>query len=721
MGWSLLKPNRWKDPDYRVRLDFAQRSKNQSKLLHLALNDVHEQVRVSAVKNLQSDADLLSVVTHSSCEKSVTIAAGMIQSAEALCQVALIQDLAFDLRMDAIRRVEGNFDEVFLKLASDASEELSLYAISRCGDIRGLEKAYFEEMSDARARSIIEKSNNPEFCRGIFENSTNPGRRICVIMKIADPEYLRDAYLKETESVVRSAIIDRIEDNKILSEFFEDEDDEDARVKIVEKISDTEKLFSVACDDYNIDVRRAAVRAIKDPAKLARIAIENEDAVIQETVFDGDLSDDHLYSIVKEASSHSVRCEAIARVEDVSLLQKLAEESILPDVVWFCSRRLGKLPISTLKQIDSDEILVRAARQETQKIARVAAIRGIKDKFLVNCLKDSGDAELSAVAEALGKEVEGPLGLRFLQVPNRAYQMSVFPVTGEQFAQWKEDSGDRAAAKRYAELRDFPATNVSPDEAQEFCNWLSERDKVRYRIPYFDEWKHAAVCDSPDWFSTGRLRALRDQEEVEMILFGQLHSARPLHEAVPNPWGFLDTIGNILEWTNDKIYSERELRAGIAVDAFAQTPDENRGAVRLGDFAYASGNHWADRRIRPGRWKRLIHRENLDGKASGKIGFRVLRFDLSTGIEPLEYELTLMPEVKHGYSTDQVCRGVSQSILSDFESIKKRFTVAPVRLGVFRDYAAALRLKESWESSGAQVELTSRPIRQVSVSDGEKL
>jgi hypothetical protein len=75
-------------------LAYAQRAGNWKKLLHLALYDVHESVRVAAVKNLPSDAARLEVIENAACDKSLRIALNMIDSDEARSAVAQITDLA---------------------------------------------------------------------------------------------------------------------------------------------------------------------------------------------------------------------------------------------------------------------------------------------------------------------------------------------------------------------------------------------------------------------------------------------------------------------------------------------------------------------------------------------------------------------------------------------------------------------------------------------------
>ena len=188
------------------------------------------------------------------------------------------------------------------------------------------------------------------------------------------------------------------------SDFFEDEDDERLRINIAQKVADQDWLFTVGCQDYNISVRRAAVQAIEDPAKLTEVAIQSEDRLMQDVILAKGLEDKHLSNIAIRATDPYVRVEATHRIEDKSILAQLLQVAHAPDVVWFSGRRLGKLPIAVLKQIKPSEVLVRAAEQETQKIARMAAIREIQDEWALERLSHSEDAELAEAAHALRKK-----------------------------------------------------------------------------------------------------------------------------------------------------------------------------------------------------------------------------------------------------------------------------------------------------------------------------
>jgi hypothetical protein len=706
--------NQWKNPDYNIRLEYAQRSGNQKKLLYLAVNDVHESVRMAAVKNLSSDAARLHVIEFSSCDRSLELALRFLQSDEARSEVALMQDLSALLRLNALNELSSPSENLLLKLLPDEQEEVALFAIDATDDVDALEVLYSEELSDARGLAILEKIHSESLALEVFESTLVGERRIAALGKISNSNTLKELFLRENDSVMRSSIVERCHDDTALIQFFEDEDDESLRSQIAGKIRDGSWLASIAINDYSLEVRRSAVTGLEDPSLLVDVAMNNEDQRINDLIFETPLPDEALVRIARRAISPRARVEAVSRVSDVSQLEALIHESNWPDTIWFAGRRLGRLPIDSLREIESSEVLLQAALEDSHKLARVAVMRQIKEVWAMNQLANSDDEEVASVANLLLKEVTTSSGIRYIQVPSRAYQLSIFPVTGEQFARWKESTGDFKAAEKYDALQDLPVTDVSLEEARGFCLWLGTLDHCSYRLPYFHEWKHASLCDSPDWFSTGRLRAFIDSEQSELVLFGHEKGARAMHEAVPNPWCFLDMIGSLMEWANDTPASAQTLSASIPLDEFAQVATENRTLPNIEDFGYASGNHWADRRIRTGRWKRLIHKDNLATKASAKIGFRVLRFDPTFRVDPIEYELTLRPEIALGYTQDQVCWALSRALMIDFEDARRRYAVTPSRIALSRDYSGIIRIKKSWESCGALTDLVSSVVKQTS-------
>ena len=90
--------NRWKNPDHAIRLDYAQRSGNQKRLLHLAVGDVNESVRMAAAKNLRTDRSRLLAIEHASNERICQYLVDALETDAAREAVAGMDDLPARLR-----------------------------------------------------------------------------------------------------------------------------------------------------------------------------------------------------------------------------------------------------------------------------------------------------------------------------------------------------------------------------------------------------------------------------------------------------------------------------------------------------------------------------------------------------------------------------------------------------------------------------------------------
>jgi len=174
---------------------------------------------------------------------------------------------------------------------------------------------------------------------------------------------------------------------------------------------------------------------------------------------------------------------------------------------------------------------------------------------------------------------------------------------------WKDEDYTR-------EGDDYPAVNVSWDDAVEFCRKLSEKEGVEYRLTTEAEWEYACRAGTTTAFSFGD-----DESQLGMYAwFTNLNSntaadvdefyAHIVGQKKPNPWGLCDMHGNVFEWCQDW---HAEYRSGEFTDSAGPASGSNR-VVR--------GGSWRDL-----TWYcRSAYR---DGYApSGRyiaLGFRVLR------------------------------------------------------------------------------------------------
>lgn len=197
------------------------------------------------------------------------------------------------------------------------------------------------------------------------------------------------------------------------------------------------------------------------------------------------------------------------------------------------------------------------------------------------------------------------------------------------------------------DLDELPVANVSWQDAAEYCNWLSGRDGLPaayvpnngrlvlaiptttgYRLPTEAEWEYAAR-----WTGSGNDRlypwgdalpmpahagnfADRSASSLGVRFLADYDDgfavAAPVGSFAPNPLGFFDLGGNVLEWTSDffSVYADG---GSIALDPLGPT-DGQWHAIR--------GSGWLSGTLPE---LRLAWR---DASASGRrnLGFRIARY-----------------------------------------------------------------------------------------------
>lgn len=152
-----------------------------------------------------------------------------------------------------------------------------------------------------------------------------------------------------------------------------------------------------------------------------------------------------------------------------------------------------------------------------------------------------------------------------------AFEMCRTEVTQ---GQWKAVMGTEPFDCAYGCGDEYPAHDVSWNQAVEFMNELTERenalsgepmtlcytkegeswswtkkDCTGYRLPTETEWEYAARADSTTEYSFGDDAKMLD--EYGWYSGNSGGSTRPVQQKKANPWGLYDVHGNVWEWVWD--------------------------------------------------------------------------------------------------------------------------------------------------------------------------
>jgi formylglycine-generating enzyme required for sulfatase activity len=173
--------------------------------------------------------------------------------------------------------------------------------------------------------------------------------------------------------------------------------------------------------------------------------------------------------------------------------------------------------------------------------------------------------------------------------PNR----KVLPNEGEVFA--GRDPKYSWMNPGFKQGEDHPVTNVTWNDAVTMCQWLTEKEGAKYRLPTEAEWEYACRAGTETLYHNGndvealiKVGNLYDADTVknwpqwkEFALKGHdgYEFTSPVGKFAPNAFGLYDMHGNVWEWCND--YHDDNYYAKSPVDD-PQGPAEGSVRVRRG-------------------------------------------------------------------------------------------------------------------------------------------
>lgn len=212
----------------------------------------------------------------------------------------------------------------------------------------------------------------------------------------------------------------------------------------------------------------------------------------------------------------------------------------------------------------------------------------------------------------------------------RPFYLGVMEVTRGQFRQFVEATGYKTEAERdgkggigwnagknnweknseytwtnpgFAQTDEHPVVIMSWNDAQAFCQWLSQKENKIYRLPTEAEWEYTCRAGTTSRFITG-------DDEEDLAKVGNVADATfraktsctwgikaddgytftaPVGQYMPNAWGLYDMHGNVGEWCQDgydKEYYQKE--SGTVIDPINE--QKSTGHVTRGGtwllFAY---------------------------------------------------------------------------------------------------------------------------------------
>lgn len=153
----------------------------------------------------------------------------------------------------------------------------------------------------------------------------------------------------------------------------------------------------------------------------------------------------------------------------------------------------------------------------------------------------------------------------------KAYYIGIYEVTRKQFAEfikatnyeteaevgdgakvlkngeWKKEQGASWKNPGFKQGDDDPVVCVSWNDTMRFCEWLSKKEGVKYRLPTEAEWEYACRAGTATKYYWGDKFDPKYAWTVENAN-GKTHKVGTRE---PNGWGLYDMSANVSEWCMD--------------------------------------------------------------------------------------------------------------------------------------------------------------------------
>jgi formylglycine-generating enzyme required for sulfatase activity len=139
------------------------------------------------------------------------------------------------------------------------------------------------------------------------------------------------------------------------------------------------------------------------------------------------------------------------------------------------------------------------------------------------------------------------------------FYMGVYEVTNRQYERFDPLHMHLRGKRGFSIDNDEAVVFVSWHQAKAFCDWLSKKEGLPYRLPTEAEWEYACRAGTKTQFHTGDTLPEQFLKNPDNSWYPCPDSSRgreevvPLHvgKTMPNPRDLYDMHGNIEEWCHD--------------------------------------------------------------------------------------------------------------------------------------------------------------------------
>ncbi|MEY4489506.1 MAG: hypothetical protein RIQ79_2014 [Verrucomicrobiota bacterium] len=641
--------------------------KNPEALHAAALSDSTEENRLAAIQFVEDQTILAEVVRKEYCPNN---------------------------RVAAITRITDPNQRISLVLDPMLPEELRRIALESLGPDPRLREAYLPTASAIFREALINALGglrDDPFWFQVARLDPNSVIRARAMGQIRAVESYVELYRFERDRELAQMLTDFVNEPELLWRMMEIQHNEFERLQIVGRIHDEAVLAKIVRTDRSLTLRLTVLDRIENPALIREFALEAVPAEVALSALEQIRDEKQRATVAMHSPHEEVRLEALRLITNEDVLDRLEEHAPHPEIRWLAGRRTGSMPLKALNGITSGQTLRRLIELEQEPEVATWLVNRVNDKETLRVLGGSSFPGTHAALRRL-REREGPLGLRFMQVPGRPYEMSVFPVT---IAQLREALGPDAGGKGDPQL---PATKVTPEDAEKFCKLLTGAGGGVYRLPSYEEWWHVCVAGDENWLNTqiGHFSWEEALVGTRKLAFG-CAGRRSALAAWANPWGFLDMVGNVAVWVDDSLRYWTHLAADDPLAVGGDFSDSS-------SFAAAAGVCWADGKVNKERLRRVVARSAVSGWAADKVGIRVV-CEREAEKSDARYKVTLLAQPAPGQTKERASQMIASVWSGAADRIATWYRVAPVAVMTSGTYAEAKSIARMLENCGAMVQV----------------
>jgi formylglycine-generating enzyme required for sulfatase activity len=150
------------------------------------------------------------------------------------------------------------------------------------------------------------------------------------------------------------------------------------------------------------------------------------------------------------------------------------------------------------------------------------------------------------------------LGMKFVPVEihegsagGKRLLFSVWDTRVQDYAVFAKETGLRSPDTRFPQELTHPAVNVSWEDAQNYCVWLSKKEGRAYRLPTDAEWSAAIGAGKYPWGDTWPLPKGAGNYDAKLQV-RKFPLTSPVGSFAPNACGLYDMGGNVWQWCQDE-------------------------------------------------------------------------------------------------------------------------------------------------------------------------